>query len=36
MSNEQLLNMEFNDGGDPVVSTLTDSQDDLSMFRYIG
>ncbi len=36
MSNVQLLDVEFNDDGESVVSSLTDSQDDLSMFRYIG
>ena len=36
LSNVQLLDIEFNDDGESVVSSLTDSQDDLSMFRYIG
>ena len=33
LSNQQLKLVEFNDGGDIVTSSATDSQYDLSMFR---
>ncbi len=36
LSNRQLVEIEFSDGGESVVSSLTDSQYDLSMFRYTG
>ena len=36
LSNRQLRDIEFTDGEDLVVSSLTDSQYDLSMFRYAG
>ncbi len=36
LSNRQLMGIEFNDAGNPVVSSLTGSQYDLSMFRYVG
>ena len=35
LSNLTLRNLEFNDGDEVVVSSLTDSQYDLSMFRYV-
>lgn len=36
LSNRRLVDIEFNDAGESVVSSLTESQYDLSMFRYIG
>ena len=36
LSNEKLEEIEFSDGGESVVSSSTDSQYDLSMFRYTG
>ena len=36
LSNRQLLEIRFSDEGESVVSSSTDSQYDLSMFRYIG
>ena len=33
LSNRKLLRIEFNDNGETVTSSLTDSQYDLSMFR---
>lgn len=34
LANEKLEGIEFNDAGDRVVSSLTETQYDLSMFRY--
>ena len=36
LSNRQLVDIEFDDAGESVVSSLTESQYDLSMFRYTG
>ena len=36
LSNEKLKEIEFNDAGSSVFSSLTDTQFDLSMFRFIG
>ena len=36
LSNRQLADIEFNDGDELVVSSLTESQYDLSMYRYKG
>ena len=36
LSNRQLVKIKFDDAGDPVVSSLTESQYDLYMFRYTG
>ena len=36
LSNRQLVGIDFDDAGEPVTSSSTDSQYDLSMFRYIG
>ena len=33
LSNRQLIRIEFNDGGETITSSSTDSQYDLSMFR---
>ena len=36
LSNRQFQQIDFNDGGSTVTSSLTESQYDLSMYRYIG
>ena len=36
LSNRQLQRIDFNDGASTVTSSLTESQYDLSMYRYIG
>jgi hypothetical protein len=36
LSNRKLRQIEFNDSGETVTSSLTESQYDLSMFRYVG
>ncbi len=36
LSNQQLRNVEFSDEGESVISSLTDTQYDLSIFRHIG
>jgi len=35
LSNQHLKEISFNNGGEPIVSSLTDSQFPLSMFRYV-
>ena len=34
LSNERLRNLEFDDAGESVVSSLTGSEDDVAIFRY--
>lgn len=35
LSNERLQSLEFNDAGEPVVSSLTGGEDDAAIFRYV-